>query len=66
MSAFQAEYTVSRSVRRSIDNQATSMTASILAIAAEFEKPYLDEWIAWHLDAVKYDKIYLISNNWTY
>lgn len=41
----------------------SGVTAALVAIAAETERPYLDEWVEWHL-SLGFDKILLYCNNW--
>lgn len=39
------------------------MKTCVLAIAAEFEKPYWREWAKWHHD-IGFDDIWIVTNNW--
>ena len=39
------------------------MKKCVLAIAAEFEKPYWREWAEWHYNA-GFDDIWIVTNNW--
>lgn len=39
------------------------MKTCVLAIAAEFEKPYIDEWAGWHWQ-LGFDDIWVVTNNW--
>lgn len=41
------------------------MRTALVAICAQFEEPYLHEWIDWHLDVVGFSKICLYLNDWT-
>lgn len=40
------------------------MKTATLCIAAEFERPYLEEWWAWH-KKLGFDEIWTITNNWS-
>lgn len=40
------------------------MKTATLCIAAEFERPYLEEWWAWHHN-IGFDDIWVLTNNWT-
>ena len=40
------------------------MKTAALCIAAEFERPYLEEWWSWH-HSLGFDDIHVITNNWT-
>lgn len=39
------------------------MKTAVLCIAAEFERPYLQEWADWHHN-IGFDDIWIITNNW--
>ena len=39
------------------------MKNAVLAIAAEFERPYIYEWAAWH-HSLGFDDIWIVTNNW--
>lgn len=41
------------------------LKVALVAICASFEKPYLEEWVAWHTAKCKFDKVFLYCNNWT-
>lgn len=44
--------------------ETVDMKTAILCIAAEFERPYLEEWWAWHHN-IGFDDIWVLTNNWT-
>ena len=39
------------------------MKTAIVAIVAEWDKPYLKEWIEWH-QSIGIDDIFVVTNNW--
>lgn len=39
------------------------MKLALVAIAAEWDRQYLDEWIRWH-KSIGIDDVYIITNNW--
>lgn len=40
------------------------MKTAVCAIAAPFERPYLEEWIKWNVEVLKFSEVLLYANNW--